>query len=102
MECLENIEKIVGMDGINGIFVGPYDLSIGMGKPAQFDDPDFINALERILKACKAAGKPAFIYCGNAEIAKKYIDKGFKGVGIGTDNSIYIDAYKSIIKEVRS
>ena len=101
-ECLENIEEISSLEGIDGIFVGPYDLSIGMGKPAVFDDPDFKAALERILEACRKAGKPAFIYCGDAEAAKKYISMGFKGVGIGTDNTVYINAYKSIVKEVRS
>ncbi len=99
--CLENIEDIAALEGIDGIFVGPYDLSIGMGKPAQFDDPDFISAIDRILSACKNAGKPAFIYCGDAETAKKYISRGFKGVGIGTDNTVYINAYKSIISEVK-
>ena len=100
--CLENIEEIAALDGIDGIFVGPYDLSVGMGKPVQFDGPEFTAAIDRILAACNDAGKPAFIYCGNAEAAKKYIDKGFKGVGIGTDISVYIDAYKSIIKDIRS
>ena len=53
--CLENIEEIAKVDGIDGIFVGPYDLSVAMGIPTQFDKPEFKAALERILKAVKDA-----------------------------------------------
>lgn len=100
MGCLENIEKIVNLQGVDGIFIGPYDLSIGMGKTAQFDDPEFITAIDRILKACKAACKYAFIYTGNTKVAKKYIKDGFDGVAINIDVSVYIKAFKEMIKEV--
>src|SRR5690554_6154691 len=59
--CLENIEEIAKLEGVDGIFIGPYDLSIAMGKPSQFDDPAFLNAITRILKACKDANKFSFI-----------------------------------------
>ncbi|MGB3366357.1 MAG: aldolase/citrate lyase family protein, partial [Acidaminobacteraceae bacterium] len=85
--CLENIEEIVGIKGVDGIFIGPYDLSIAMGKSAQFKDPEFIAAIERILKACKDAGKFAFIFTGNTDLAKMYFDQGFDGVAINTDVS---------------
>jgi 4-hydroxy-2-oxoheptanedioate aldolase len=78
--CLENIETIVGMDGVDGIFVGPYDLSTALGKPGQFDDPEVVAAIARVLKACKAAKKPAFIYTDTAEGAKKHFHNGFDSV----------------------
>lgn len=51
--CLENIEEIASIDGVDGIFVGPYDLSIALGIPGQFNSDILINALDRIVKACK-------------------------------------------------
>ncbi len=99
--CLENIEEIVNIEGVDGIFVGPYDLSIGMGKPAQFDDPEFINAVDRVIKACKDAGKFSFIYTGDNAVARKYLSDGFDGVAVNMDASIYINAYKSLVKEVK-
>ncbi len=98
--CLENIEKIVNTEGVDGIFVGPYDLSIGMGIPAQFENPDFTEAVDRILGACIKAGKPAFIFSGNTETAAGYLEKGFSGVAVGTDNTVYINAFRSIIREL--
>ncbi len=79
---LDNIEEIVNIEGVDGIFIGPYDLSIGMGIPGQFDKPEFIKAIDRILKACKDAGKFAFIYAGTTDVAKKHINDGFNGVAI--------------------
>ena len=55
--CLEHLEEIVALPGIDGIFVGPYDLSTAMGIPGQFDHPDFLAALRRIQAVCQAAGK---------------------------------------------
>lgn len=100
--CLENIETIVAMEGVDGIFVGPYDLSISMGIPAQFDHPDFIKALKRIVLACSAAAKPAMIFAGTSEGAKAQFASGFDVVAIATDVSVYINAYKTIVNEVKN
>ena len=99
--CLENIEEIVSIDGVDGIFVGPYDLSIAMGKPTEFQDEDFIKAVNRILKACKDAGKLSFIYTGDNNVAKEYLKDGFDGVAVNFDASIYIKAYKTLISEIK-
>ena len=100
--CLENIETIAAMAGVDGIFVGPYDLSISMGITAEFDHPDFKAALKRIVKACKAADVPVFIFSGNAKGAKMHFANGFAGVAVNTDASVYINAYKQIVAEVKS
>lgn len=100
--CLENIETIAGMEGVYGIFVGPYDLSISMGIPAQFDHPDFVKALVRIVNACKVAGKAAFIFAGSSDAAKAHFANGFDGVAISTDVSVYINAYKRIVDEIKA
>lgn len=99
--CLNNIEEIVNIDGVDGIFVGPYDLSIGMGKAAQFTDPEFTKAINRIVKACKDAGKFIFIYSADSSMAKKYLADGFNGVAINMDVMVYINAFKALIKDVR-
>lgn len=101
MGCLQNIEEIVNIEGVDGIFIGPYDLSIGMGRPAQFDHPEFIQAIDRILKACKDAGKFSFIYTGSISAAKQYLADGFDGVAYNMDAAVLINAYKSIISEIK-
>lgn len=101
MGFLNNIEEIVNIEGVDGIFIGPYDLSIGMGKLAQFNDPEFLQAVARVLKACKDAKKFSFIYTGDNLSAKKYFAQGFDGVAVNFDAAIFINAYRAIIKEIK-
>ena len=100
MGCLENIEEIAKVDGVDGIFVGPYDLSVAMGIPTQFDKPEFQAAMERIVKAVKAAGKFTIIYCANAEVANTRLSQGFDSVTVGQDINYYIDAINAMVKEI--
>ncbi|HHT50103.1 MAG TPA: hypothetical protein GXZ78_01335 [Eubacteriaceae bacterium] len=99
--CLENIETIVNMEGVDGIFIGPFDLSIALGKPAKFNDSEFLQAIDRILAACKNAGKLSFTFAINKDSAKDYLNKGFDGVAYNMDASILIDAYKTLINDLR-
>jgi len=100
-KCLENIEQIVSIDGVDGIFIGPYDLSIALGIPAQFSNPTFVQSIDRILKACKDAGKFAFIFCGSVDTARKYIKDGFNGIAYSLDTNIFINALKNHIKQIK-
>ena len=43
------------MPGIDGIYVGPFDLSTALGKPAQFDDPEIKDAIRHIQGVCRDA-----------------------------------------------
>lgn len=99
--CLENIEEIAGLDGVDGIFIGPYDLTIAMGIPGQFQNPEFLKAIERVQKACRVAGKPLFIYTVSAEAASAYFAQGFEGVAFNTDLAIYIDGYRNLLRQIK-
>ena len=74
---LENILKIPEVDGL---IIGPYDLSCSMGIPGQFDHIKFIEALEYILEACKKYSFPAGIHLVEPDVnlLENYIEKGYK------------------------
>lgn len=93
--CLEHIEEIAGTDGVGGIFIGPYDLSIAMGIPGQFSNQALIGAEARILRACRAAGKPCIIFTGDAAAAKAHFDAGFDSVTLGLDVLTLISGYRA-------
>lgn len=101
VECLECIEEVVAIEGVDGIFIGPFDLSITMGFPAKFDKPEFQAALKRILTACKNAGKPCFIFASNAEESRKYLDAGYDAVANSIDSVIITEAYRSFVSKIR-
>lgn len=95
VECLEHIEEFAGIDGIDGFFVGPYDLSTAMNKPGQFDDPEVIAAIDRVRKACRAAHKFSFIYAGTEEKAREHLEKGFDSVAFNLDAIMLTESYRA-------
>ena len=82
--CLDNIEEIAAIEGVDGIFVGPADLSVALGKPTVYDEAH-AKAIERVLAACKAAGKLSFIYTSDAAGSQKYLKMGYDSVTQGSD-----------------
>lgn len=99
LACLANIEKVAAFPGVDGILIGPFDLTIAMGKPAQFEDPEVKAAFARILQACKAEGKLAMIFAGSAQAAREFYQQGFDSVAVGLDTVTYLKAYQQIIKD---
>ena len=101
-EALEQVEEIAALEGVDGIFIGPCDLSIDLGIPLQFDHPMFLAAVERILKACKDNGKEAYIFAGNMDDAAKWAGMGFDSVAYGLDASVIIESYRSLVRAFRN
>jgi len=79
VEALDCIEEIAALEGVDGIFLGPFDLSIAMGKPLQFNHPEFISAVERTVKAFRDAGKFCLTFTTTGEAARDAFEKGFHG-----------------------
>lgn len=96
-EALSDIETIAAMDGVDGIFIGPFDLSISMGMPGDFENPQFRAALARILSACRAAGKPCLIFAGDGAGAAVRFAKGYDAVAMGLDATLLITGVKAQI-----
>ena len=53
---LENVEGIAAVDGIDVLWIGQSDLSASIGIPGQFDHPDFLAAMDRVIAACLGNG----------------------------------------------
>jgi len=85
VEAVARIREIVRVPGVDAVFVGPYDLSASMGKPGQVEDPEVARAVDRVREAVLEAGKPLGIYCSDPQAARRYIDRGFRLIGLGTD-----------------
>lgn len=99
-ECLEHIDEIVALEGVDGIFVGPFDLSLSLGKPAMFDDEMVIAAFEKIKAACKQVGKPVFIFAPSLMAARQRISEGYDGICYSSDANMLIDSYIDSIKQL--
>ena len=86
-QSLDNLDAILSVKGLDGVYIGPADLSISLGCAPTFDDvePPVAKAIEHVLARAKALGKVAAIHNGSPEAALARIAKGFQFVTIGSD-----------------
>jgi len=99
--AIENISKIAAVDGIDGIFVGPSDLSASLGKIGQFEDPDVQFLINKAKKSCAKYNKPIGILTGKKDFAKKYISDGFTFVAINSDTNLIARSAENLLKEFK-
>jgi 4-hydroxy-2-oxoheptanedioate aldolase len=85
--ALNDVDDIAATDGIDALFVGPYDLSTTLsgGKSQDFAAPEVERAIDAICAAAWKAGKIPGIYCPNAERALAMAGRGYRFLAIGSD-----------------
>lgn len=89
VEAVSNMEAILDIDGIDGVFCGPADLSISVRQNTVPDayGPDTIGIVEDMAKAAKARGKIAAAFCVTPEHAETVHKLGFRFMALGFDQS---------------
>ena len=97
-QAISNMDDILGQAGVDGVFVGPYDLSINLsgGKVGGASDPDVLNALPRVVEAARKHHKICGIYASGNEQARRFADLGFNLVSATSDSGL-ITAGTSIV-----
>lgn len=101
VEAARNIEAILDVPGIDGVFVGPFDLSGSMGKPGRINDPEVQQAIRDIIRACEKRDIARCIYAHSAAHAKTYLEQGYRVIGLCTDYITLARAAAAALKEVR-
>ena len=84
-EALAQIEAIASVDGIDGVFIGPNDLSASFGHIGNWGHPEVQDAMKDAIGKLKKVGKPGGILTPNEEEAKKFIEWGYVFVAVGAD-----------------
>src|ERR1700709_957854 len=74
--AIDNIEKICAVEGISSLIFAPFDLSVELGCPGRFDDPDFLTAMERFERATTAAQMPKRTVAMTKEQVQSAIARG--------------------------
>jgi 4-hydroxy-2-oxoheptanedioate aldolase len=74
--ALAELELTLAIDGVDGVYVGPRDLSLSLGCELDPDDPVLGPALRQIWAACAAAGKPVGVHATNGALARRYREAG--------------------------
>lgn len=102
-QSVANAEAILGVAGLDGIYVGPNDLCLDYGKAPspETDDPEVAGIIAGLAKRTRAAGKIAGIFCSSGEAARRRVDDGFSMVTPGNDISLLVRGSKDAIAAAR-
>ena len=101
LQGVENVEAIANVEGVDGLFIGPSDLSVAMGHFCQPMHPDVQAAMQKIIAAGKAAGKTIGIIAPVEEQARMYLEMGVNLVAVGADLGILKNATFELRKKYK-
>ncbi len=95
-EGLANLDAIAAVDGVDGVFIGPADLSASLGHRGNPGHPDVQAAIEDGIARIQKAGKSAGILSANRELAQRYLELGCLFVAVGVDTSLLMGALQEL------
>ncbi|WP_420391267.1 HpcH/HpaI aldolase family protein [Acuticoccus sp.] len=106
-EAFENVEEIAATPGLDALYIGPADLTLGVTNgrlPPGFDrqEEEMVEAIKRILAAAKSAGIRAVLHCGSAQYAANAVGWGFDMVTVSNDTRLLATSAAASVSEWRS
>lgn len=103
IEAVTNLEEIIQTPGIDGTIVGPYDLSGSMGKPGNYDEPDVVDALNRVKKVCKNNNFPLGFHVIQSESNKlqEKIEEGYTFLAFSLDFFFLGDTARGEMQKIK-
>lgn len=95
-EGLANLDEIVAVQGVDGVFIGPADLSAAMGHRGNPGHPEVQAAIEDAIVRIGKAGKAAGILCADEKLARRYIELGAAFVAVGVDTTVLMRGLREL------
>jgi 2-keto-3-deoxy-L-rhamnonate aldolase RhmA len=100
IDAVNNIEDIAKVEGIDAIFIGPYDLSASMNKMGEIDDVEVVAAIDLVTRACRQNNIALGYFGVDAESVKPYIDQGYKLICTGVDAGFVTQGAQQVLQQL--
>ncbi len=102
-DAMQNMEAILDVDGIAGVYIGPSDLgfSYGLLPKLDRDEPEILALYDKLLKQCDRRKIYAGIHCGSAAYAARAIGMGFRLVTVMNDSGLMATAARAAVAQTR-
>ena len=101
IDAVNNIDQIVEVEGIDAVFIGPYDLSASMGLMGQVDHPQVVEAIDRVGRACQQRELSLGYFGTTAESVQGYVSKGYHLICAGTDAGFVVGGAEETLEKLR-
>lgn len=98
---LDNLDEIMEVEGIDVLFLGPYDISQSLGMPGQVTDKKVADAMKEAADKARKAGRAVGSFAKDVEMGKWLKDLGVQYISINTDATIYMQGCESIAKALK-
>ncbi|EDL61012.1 HpcH/HpaI aldolase family protein [Gimesia maris] len=98
---IQNLEKICSIPGVHAVFVGPGDLTANMGIPGEYDNPDLIAAIQKVIDIANQQHVAAGCWFGTTKQAVRTIRQGARLVVYANDGLMLKHAMQSAYSELR-
>jgi 2-dehydro-3-deoxyglucarate aldolase/4-hydroxy-2-oxoheptanedioate aldolase len=98
---MDRCEELLSIPGTDVGLVGPADLSISLGIPGEFENPALLETVERFQRACEKTGVAPGIQVRTLELGRKWIQRGMRFVGCGSDHFLLFERAREIASELR-
>lgn len=101
--AFEEVEKIAGTNGLDGLFIGPFDLSIALQTEYSWENNHFVDAIKRIKKAAEARGLIIGMYSPlSPDLMKRTAGNGFNFLMLGMDREAMASTYSNAGKTLKT
>ncbi|MBA1203251.1 4-hydroxy-2-oxoheptanedioate aldolase [Pseudomonas capeferrum] len=100
-EGLANLDAIAAVEGVDGVFIGPADLSAAMGHRGNPGHPEVQAAIEQAIVQIQKAGKAAGILSADERLARRYIELGAAFVAVGVDTTVLMRGLQALASKFK-
>lgn len=97
---IAELDEILETPALDGIFIGPMDLSHALGVPGDMLHEKVVSAIERVIDSCRQKQMTTGIFAGTPEAARRWLGRGVTLVGTGVDTSHLLKALQRVVSEV--
>jgi 2-keto-3-deoxy-L-rhamnonate aldolase RhmA len=101
VKALSNLDTICSIPGVSALFIGPNDLTTNMGIPNEYDHPDFIAAVQKVIDAADKRHIPAGSWFGKTEQQLRAIKQGARFICHSNDSSLLKDVMTQVFGALR-
>ena len=100
--ALERVDELASVEGLNALLIGPADLSISLGVGGQWRHPRLVEAVDRVIDACRRHGLWPAIQVRDGSLADFWIGRGMRLIGCSTEAALLWGAVSALSDQLRS